>query len=316
MKRKSDVFAQKKEEDTSEEDVPKKVEPPKALPQAKKESVEPDSMRIKRGVILSDDEDDEAVVKPKTIRKPKAELVDDSLDPERSVRAIMDIDDCTFNPFWLFQIENTLMHNAEHIAQVIKVPRPGPSATKNDESEVDDGEAGEKPQESQEQDVEMDEDSDPAPKTKPRKRKEKKVMPIGRNGLKKKRVMKSRMKMDEKGYMGVYYPLLCPHRRSAECHYLFLVTEDYSSYESVDEEEAEAEVKTKAKPKKAPVKRMSEPVPTDSEMEATGTSQEQSGSKPKGKKLAPKASQGAFKSRNSTGGQKNIMSFFGGKAKK
>lgn len=113
------------------------------------------------------------------------------------------------------------MHNAEHIAEVIKVPRPGPSATKNDESEVDDGEAGEKPQESQEQDVEMDEDSDPAPKTKPRKRKEKKVVPIGSNGLKKKRLMKSRMKMDEKGYMGVYYPLLCPHKRSAECYYLF-----------------------------------------------------------------------------------------------
>lgn len=105
MKRKSDVFAQKKEEDTSEEDVPKTVDPPKALPQAKKETVEPDSMRIKRGVILSDDEDDKAVVKPKTSRKPKAELVDDILDPERSVRAIMDIDDCMFNPFWLFQFE-------------------------------------------------------------------------------------------------------------------------------------------------------------------------------------------------------------------
>ena len=54
----------------------------------------------------------------------------------------------------------------------------------------------------QDDDIDMDDDSDPAPKTRPRKRKEKKVIPIGRNGYKKKRVMKSRMKMDEKGYMG------------------------------------------------------------------------------------------------------------------
>ena len=50
-----------------------------------------------------------------------------------------------------------------------------------------------------EMDEEMEED---VPKPKPRKRKEKKVIPVGRNGLKKKRVMKSRMTMDAKGYMG------------------------------------------------------------------------------------------------------------------
>lgn len=49
---------------------------------------------------------------------------------------------------------------------------------------------------------EEDEEMEDIPKPKPRKKKEKKVIPVGRNGLKKKRVMKSRMTMDAKGYMG------------------------------------------------------------------------------------------------------------------
>lgn len=37
---------------------------------------------------------------------------------------------------------------------------------------------------------------------KPRKRVGKKAVPVGKNGLKKKRVMKSKMSTDAKGYMG------------------------------------------------------------------------------------------------------------------
>ena len=37
-----------------------------------------------------------------------------------------------------------------------------------------------------------------------RKKTEKKVVPVGRNGLKKKRVVKSKMSLDAKGYMGVF----------------------------------------------------------------------------------------------------------------
>ena len=54
------------------------------------------------------------------------------------------------------------------------------------------------------EDVEMADDDDmieEKPK-KTRKKKEKKVIPVGKNGLKKKRVMNSRMTVDEKGYMG------------------------------------------------------------------------------------------------------------------
>ena len=48
-----------------------------------------------------------------------------------------------------------------------------------------------------------DESDVPAEKPK-RKKQVKKVIPVGKNGLKKKRVVKSRMTTDEKGYMGQY----------------------------------------------------------------------------------------------------------------
>ncbi|EGO24208.1 hypothetical protein SERLADRAFT_369441 [Serpula lacrymans var. lacrymans S7.9] len=67
------------------------------------------------------------------------------------------------------------------------------------------------------------------PKPKPRKKSEKKVVPIGRNGLRKKRVTKSRTTTDAKGYM---------------------ITEDYSSYESVDDDEPDSELPAKGKGKK------------------------------------------------------------------
>lgn len=59
-------------------------------------------------------------------------------------------------------------------------------------------------------DVSMEDEAEPEPepepevKPKPRKKREKKVIPLGQNGLKKKRLVKSRMKLDEKGYMGTH----------------------------------------------------------------------------------------------------------------
>lgn len=47
--------------------------------------------------------------------------------------------------------------------------------------------------------VDADVDSKPAPT----KRKPKKVVPVGKNGLKKKRIVKSKTRFDEKGYMGM-----------------------------------------------------------------------------------------------------------------
>ena len=51
-----------------------------------------------------------------------------------------------------------------------------------------------------------DEPAETKPK-KPRKKAEKKVVPLGRNGLRKKRVVKSRMSTDAKGYMGTLHDL-------------------------------------------------------------------------------------------------------------
>lgn len=44
--------------------------------------------------------------------------------------------------------------------------------------------------------------SKPTPQIKKKATKVKTIVPIGRNGLRKKRVMKSKMTVDEKGYMG------------------------------------------------------------------------------------------------------------------
>ena len=155
-------------------------------------------------MILSDDEEDEVIVKPKTARRLKSDLIDDELDQERSVRAMMDVDDCMF-PVFSPALEFLTIHI---IAEVVRASRSHVSPPKEEEIEEEDDA---KPitskslsQPKQDDDIDMDDDSDPAPKTKPRKRREKKVIPIGRNGYKKKRVMKSRMKMDEKGYMGEF----------------------------------------------------------------------------------------------------------------
>ncbi len=84
--------------------------------------------------------------------------------------------------------------------QVIKASRSRiVRAAETSETEPDD-----EPQtETQTEDADMMDDSDPAPKPQQRKRKQKKAIPVGKNGLKKKRIVSSRNKLDEKGYMGM-----------------------------------------------------------------------------------------------------------------
>jgi hypothetical protein len=50
--------------------------------------------------------------------------------------------------------------------------------------------------------MDMDDDMDDIPKPK-RKKKEKKVVPVGENGLPKRRIVKTRTTMDAKGFMGM-----------------------------------------------------------------------------------------------------------------
>ncbi|KAG1905137.1 DNA polymerase subunit Cdc27-domain-containing protein [Suillus fuscotomentosus] len=154
--------------------------------------------RVKRGVVVSDDEDEEV---PSKLHK---NITRSTSDSERSLAAMMDIDD----------------------DQVVRASR---LSSHRPDVEVDD--TGD---EVDQTDVDAlisslgeEEEEDVKPQAK--KRKSKKVIPVGGNGLKKRRILKSRTTTDAKGYMQ---------------------TEDYSSYESVSEEEAVPEEPKKRKSRK------------------------------------------------------------------
>ncbi|KAI0335526.1 hypothetical protein GY45DRAFT_1430678 [Cubamyces sp. BRFM 1775] len=199
VKRKAEV-----PEASDAEEKPKSKEQARSTP-----TTTPSDIKLRKNRVVSDDEDEEPSPVPRKANgkgKGRASVIADALesDAEKSLRAMMDIDD----------------------ALVEKASASRPAPVKPEPVEDEDVEMAQEP-ELEPEPEEMEEDK---PKPKPRKKKEKKVIPVGRNGLKKKRVMKSRMTVDAKGYM---------------------VTEDYSSYESVDEEEAEEEPPKKGRGKKA-----------------------------------------------------------------
>jgi DNA polymerase delta subunit 3 len=138
---------------------------------------------------------------------------DDDDEAVRSLRAMMDIDDgmfflsTSYPPFHFPPLFYFLMAGIWNIIftllskyftdQVIRVPHNPPSTTNPSTA------SGSPPLEDIEEDVEMvAADEDLKIKPPPRKRKPKKIIPVGRNGLKKRRVEKSRTSFDEKGYMG------------------------------------------------------------------------------------------------------------------
>lgn len=183
---------------------------------------------------------------------------------------------------------------------------------------------------------------DPAPKPKPRQRKVKKAIPIGRNGLKKKRVVKSKTDFDDKGYMGEwsqfrlngiflgYRPIFADYAEN-----IFpAVTIDYSSYESVDEEAEEeapavkpkggrakntsgtkATARTSLASTKPAAKALSDSEPESKPAQAPPrTTSNPSGlKKPAPAKSTPAATKG--KPAPAKGGQKSLNSFFGAKPK-
>lgn len=76
------------------------------------------------------------------------------------------------------------------------IQRQNDMDTRSDAAVVDDDDEEEE-EENDDQDVDMEDDTMPAAK---RAKKVKKVVPVGKNGLKKKRVMKQRKTKDSKGY--------------------------------------------------------------------------------------------------------------------
>ncbi|KAF8966316.1 DNA polymerase subunit Cdc27 [Flammula alnicola] len=171
--------------------------------------------RAKRRVVLSDDEEDTISTRP-TRRKSRAsfrtESTDDS-EAERKAAALMDIDD-------------------DQVERVSRVPSTNASSNERDDDDGDDSSVA-----AQEEDISMAEDVPAKPKVKPRKPKT--VVPVGRNGLKKRKLTKTRRTVDANGYMR---------------------KEDYSDWESVEEgdEPEPAKAKAKAKPKAAAVKKEDE----------------------------------------------------------
>ncbi|KAH7920890.1 hypothetical protein BV22DRAFT_1198606 [Leucogyrophana mollusca] len=209
-KRKSPAASVSDSEDQGEVSTSRKHSPEASTSAKLKREV---STRIKKGVVLSDDDDDNEA-KPTRRPKPKPKP-DPTSDSEASLRAMMDIDD----------------------DQVIKASRftsKRPLPEEEEESEEDSSPVDIPPSEPADSDVntpkpyEDDSDEDAALKPKTKKKTAKKSVPVGRNGLKKRRVVKTRTAVDAKGYMQ---------------------TEDYSSYESVDEDDVESEADVAARDK-------------------------------------------------------------------
>ncbi|KAL7282455.1 hypothetical protein ACG7TL_003926 [Trametes sanguinea] len=234
----------------------------------------PSDIKLRKNRIVSDSEDEESSTAPRKATgkgkaRPSVPAAADVLesDAEKSLRAMMDIDD-------------SLVEKAS--ASRVQRKRPAPIDDEDVEM-VHERQPEPEPEPEQEPDPEAGEEE--VIKPKPKKKKEKKVIPVGRNGLKKKRVVKSRMTMDSKGYM---------------------VTEDYSSYESVDEEEAAEEEAKKPKAKKsgAAAAKTKKPASPEANSDAEATA--------KSKSISRAASTSKVKKSTGarSGGQGNIQSFF------
>ncbi|KDR80653.1 hypothetical protein GALMADRAFT_135781 [Galerina marginata CBS 339.88] len=205
--------------------------------------------RVRRKVVISDDESDAAPAKPvrrKSRLSIKTESTENS-DAEREALAIMDIDD-------------------DEVEKVSRVPSTNASSNERDEDEDEDEDA--ESSFAKDEDVDMSDYTSLKPKTVKTRRKPKTVIPVGRNGLKKRKVTKTRKALDENGYMR---------------------KEDYSDWESVatdDEPEMPAPKTKKTKAKPAVVKNESE----DEEMPPpppTQPAKEKEKEKPTAAKKAP-----------------------------
>ncbi|KAG2355039.1 hypothetical protein BDR07DRAFT_1493718 [Suillus spraguei] len=143
--------------------------------------------RVKKGVVVSDDEDEEVTSKAhKTITWL-------TLDSERSLAAMMDIDD------------GLLSQTVPKIANqpVDQVVRASHLSSHHPDDVMDDtgDEVDQTDLDTLISSLSEEEEEDIKPQA---KRKYRKVVPVGCNGLKKCRVLKSRTTNDAKGYMHMF----------------------------------------------------------------------------------------------------------------
>ncbi|CCA78082.1 hypothetical protein PIIN_01755 [Serendipita indica DSM 11827] len=223
--------------DEKEDDKPPKSKPRTSAPV----KTEP-KIRAKKGVLLSDDEEEEEMRAPKAIkRKAKNE-------------------------------------------NVVLAPRhvPGPPSSKFDTGGEDNDEDEEaEPSIEEDEPMETSETEEPMYAKTKRPTKKQKAWPMGANGLRKRRVVKTREYTDKRG---------------------FIQTEDYSEYESVDSESEQPPEPTKAKKKGGNSGTAGSRVKKEEpevKLPKAGTSKESTTAKPKPKPgPAPQ------------GGKKTIDSFF------
>ena len=194
----------------------------------------------------------------------------------------------------LYHYSCSYYFSIDHVEKVIHETSTNVS-TANDDDEKE-----------QMDDVDMADGTTSEPK-KTWKKQEKKTIPVGKNGLKKKKVTKTKKTMDDNGYMRktliwLYVLYMVNHR---------IGTEDYTDWESVDEAEPEPPSRAKGKRKVVSVKK-------EDENTEVPTVHESKDNMIEGQQLpqntpVPAAKKKQSKTTAKTKPQKGLLNFFGPK---
>ena len=177
--------------DSEQSEKPPSSEPPKGA-------------KLKGRVIVSDDEESDEP-KPRKGRGKASAQSSDIEELGRSVQVMMDIDDG--EPPLINSKKQMLDALPDEVERVTAVAPKKPLPRSKPKPKVSESSDEEEHTELGDVEDSMYVDDEPA-EVKPKRSKkkaEKKVGPVGRNGLKKKRVVKSRMSTDAKGYMGALH---------------------------------------------------------------------------------------------------------------
>jgi DNA polymerase delta subunit 3 len=180
--------------------------------------------RIHTGAVSSDEDEEQEQPRRRLQKKPRRKVnVDEDDDMKndsearKALESLMNMDDGLLIFLSFAGVESLISSPTD---QVEKVSRNVPAARQEEAEENPDVVM-------KTEDVGMSDDAAVKTKPKPRKKKEKKVVPMGRNGLKKRRVMKSRTRIDDKGYMGKSFTASIDWRYSISRFFVFFFV-DYN----------------------------------------------------------------------------------------
>lgn len=171
--------------------------------------------RARGKVIVSEDEDGEIEPKTKGSRRAKSRASIRSFDSEKSRvvdsdveregRALMDMDDGSFGIVLIISLVLISRPFQDQVERISHAPSTVVSPSDNSvgedggtASEEDNAPVVETKAKETDEDVDMDDDTQPKQK---RKRKPKVVIPVGKNGIQKRKITKTRVIKNAKGYM-------------------------------------------------------------------------------------------------------------------